>query len=271
MQRTLVSLSIVALMAFTTGCRIDDNCDFCNPYCDDSGCYNCDGSGCWLVENLPCESELQCAADEVCTEYGCARPCSFDYDCGTGEQCLPAGYCGPANDVETPCEQDEDCGSGMICEDNICIDGCLSDEDCSGDLICNCNFRCTEPGTGCGVRVCTTDAECGAGRICLESDSGSMQVCAYECDMADPVCPRGKVCDDSVCVDDPVGGTECEGMNSHCDDLQHCTEFSCQCVNGYCYSLCESSADCDFGEICDFGGDPTAQIGQCKANYRPEE
>ena len=148
MKRTLVTLSVVALMAFTIGgCRQDKDCNVCTPYCDDSGCYNCDGSGCWLVENLPCESELECAADEVCTEYGCARPCSFDLDCGT----------------------------------------------------------------------------------------------------------------------------ECAGLNAHCDEMTHCTDYGCQCVNGYCYNNCASPTDCAENEICDFSGDPAGQLGSCKANYRPEE
>lgn len=272
MKRTLFSLSIVALMAFSSGCRKDDDCNVCTPYCDDSGCYNCDGSGCWLVENLPCASGAECSAGEVCTDYGCARPCSFDYDCGTGERCLAAGYCGPADDIETPCEQDEDCGSGMICEGNVCIDGCQSDEDCAGDLVCAaCNHRCVEPGEECGIRECTTDAECGEDRVCFESDDGATKICVFECDMANPSCPHGQVCNDSICVEDPVGGTECEGMNSQCDVLAQCTEFGCQCVNGYCQSLCESIEDCSIGQICDFGLDPAAQIGQCKANYRPEE
>ncbi len=272
MKRTLVTFSVVALMAFSLGgCEREKDCNVCTPYCDDSGCYNCDGSGCWQVENPPCQDELQCAANEVCTEYGCARPCSFDLDCGTGEQCLASGYCGPAIDIETPCTQDEDCGSGMICEDDVCIDGCQSDEDCEGGLICGCNYRCVEPEDSCGVVVCQTDAECGEGRICLSNADETQKICAYECDMADPVCPRGQVCDASVCMADPAGGTECAGMNSQCDAMAHCTELGCQCVNGYCYNLCESGTDCAANEICDFSGDPAGLLGSCKANYRPEE
>jgi len=261
MKRTVVFLSIVALMAFTTGCRKDDDCNFCNPYCDDSGCYNCDGSGCWLVENQPCESELQCAADEVCTEYGCARPCSFDSECGLNERCLPAGYCGPAEDIAQPCDIDDDCAHGMICEDNICIEGCTSDDECGTDEVCTSCGRCQpsdNPVCGEYKEYCADSAECGDGRVCTD-----LARCAYECDLADPVCPRGQVCADSVCIDDPApANPECI-YTVECADVPICETLGCQCVNQYCQPLCDTVEDCGFGQICD--------LGLCKANYRPEE
>jgi len=262
MRRYLVIVCTAALLATAaTGCRTSEDCDDCQPYCDDSGCYNCDGNGCWWVPNEPCVGTEQCAANEVCTEYGCARACSFDSDCGLNERCTAGGYCGPAEDIATPCDIDEDCAHGMICEENICIEGCTSDDDCSGDDVCAACGRCQpadNPVCGEYKEYCQDAAECGDGRTCTE-----LARCAFECEMSNPVCPRGQVCVADVCTDDPdPQSVEC--LNSvDCASVAHCDALGCLCVNSYCQPLCDTIEDCGFGQICD--------LGLCKANYRPEE
>ena len=80
---------------------------------------------------------------------------------------------------------DDDCAHGLICEDNVCIQGCVSDEECGDGMVCAACGRCQpEENPVCGEykEYCTTAAECGDGRTCTE-----LARCAYECDMADPV------------------------------------------------------------------------------------
>jgi hypothetical protein len=263
MKRHLATFGLVALMAIPVGgCRSSEECNLCPGYCDDSGCYACtDDDTCWPVDNQPCNGGTQCGANEYCADWGCARVCSFDEDCAIGEQCLPAGYCGPEDDVGTPCETHADCGNGMFCHDGLCEEGCQSDDDCPGDEVCAACGECQPPDNPvCGEykELCETSADCGADRDC--NDLGR---CAYECDGADPTCPLGQVCESGLCVDDPAPSSpECLTA-ADCDAVSHCTANGCLCVNTYCQPLCEIDDDCLWGQFC--------HLGVCKADYRPEE
>lgn len=260
MKRLPISVLIsVALIATAAGCRDRDDCNL--GYCDDSGCYDCDG---FPIPNNPCQGQEQCESDEICTQFGCSQVCSHDSDCGLGEVCLPEGYCGPAEPAGSECENDDDCNHGMICEDNVCVEGCQSDDDCQSEgegWVCASCGRCQPPDSPtCGETktYCTDSDQCGDGRTCT-----TLKFCAYECNMSDPLCPRGQICQDSVCVDDPdPQSPECV-FSADCGSQTHCQDLGCLCVNSYCRPMCASVEDCGWGEICD--------LGLCVANYRPEE
>ncbi|MDY0003075.1 MAG: hypothetical protein RBU30_17380 [Polyangia bacterium] len=263
MNRLLVSLGLIVLVAsLASGCRRQKECDLCPGYCDDSGCYACnDDDFCWPVQNPPCGDGEICEANEYCAPWGCAIVCSFDTDCNVGEQCLPAGYCGPADDVDTPCVSHEDCGNGMFCHDGVCDEACQSDDDCPGDWVCAACGECQPPDNPvCGEypTLCSDNAECGEGRICT-----SLGRCAFSCETTDPVCPHGQVCLESVCTDDPAPtSTECI-TSVDCDSIAACQTLGCLCVNTYCQTLCDQDADCGWGQFC--------HLGICKADFRPEE
>jgi hypothetical protein len=268
MKRLFVVPSLmVALMVNATGCP-DNECCGRTGYCDDSGCYACDDTGyCWPVPNDPCSAAgTACAADEVCTEYGCAKVCSFDTDCAAGEQCLATGYCGPALVEGDPCTTDDNCVHGYICEGGVCISGCQSDEDCSTfgtGWVCTSCGRCAppeQPTCGEWKTFCSTAEECGAGRTCTD-----LARCAYTCDPLSPQCPLGQICDPAIttCVEDPSPTDPQCIYSADCAELPACTAAGCLCVNSYCHPLCTATAECGWGEVCD--------MGLCVPNYRPGE
>lgn len=263
MKRHLAAFGLVALMAVAvTGCRRTSECNLCPGYCDDSGCYACNSDDfCWPVDNPPCGTGQACGANEFCAEWGCAGVCSFDADCAVGERCLPEGYCGPEDDVTTPCTVNEDCGNGMICHNGLCEEGCQSDDECPGDWVCAPCGECQPPENPvCGdyQELCTTNAECGAGRVCNNEAR-----CAYSCDMAAPQCPVGQVCEASVCIDDPAPASPQCVTSVDCDARTECATHGCLCVNTYCQSLCDADTDCGWGQFC--------HLGICKADFRPGE
>jgi hypothetical protein len=265
MNRLSIVVGFALSAAFlAAGCHSHDDCCSRAGYCNDSGCYACDEDGCWPVENAPCRTDGQiCAGDETCTEYGCARLCTFETDCALGEKCLEAGYCGPASVDGDECTTDDDCAHGLICEGNVCIQGCQHDEECQDEgegWVCTACGRCAPPESPtCGEwkTFCDTDPECGEGRVCTE-----LSRCTYTCETTDPLCPLGQVCIDGECADDPAPAEpECV-FSTDCTANALCTENGCLCVNSYCHPLCTVEDDCGWGEICD--------LGLCVANYRPE-
>lgn len=262
MKRFVATLGLVGLLAFTiSGCRKESSCQLCPGYCDDSGCYACnDEDFCWPVENSPCDVLQPCGGNEHCADWGCTPVCSHDTDCNVGERCLPEGFCGPADDVDTPCTSHDDCGNGMFCHDGVCDESCQSDEDCPGDWVCASCGECQPPDNPvCGdyQQLCQTSDECGNGRVCTE-----LKRCAFQCDQSEPLCPHGQVCSSEVCIDDPAPTVaECT-ISADCDLQEHCTSHGCLCVNTYCQSLCGVDTDCGWGQFC--------HLGICKADFRPE-
>lgn len=239
-----------------SGCPGPHNDCRCS-YCDDSGCWACDCDYCWPVDNEPCTDGVTCDDGFICTDYGCARLCGHTAECGAGEVCLDAGYCGPEEQPDTLCATDDDCGNGHICELGpdgvlICVPGCQSNDDCDEGFVCTSCGRCApedNPVCGDSKVFCSTDAECGA-KVCTVDNK-----CGLVCDELEPLCPTGQICVEAECIDDPAPVTpECV-FSSHCGD-DHV------CINAYCHATCTMDDQCGYGEFCD--------LGVCKADYRPE-
>ncbi len=253
-RTTILTLLSVTLLLFAISC--DDDVDS-SGYCDDSGCWTCDGDYCWPVDNEPCGEGDTCSADQICVEFGCANLCQHESECGLGETCLPAGYCGPQEAPETRCESDEECGNGTICEYSealsyhICVPGCGSDEECADGEVCAACGRCVpeeNPVCGDSKVFCERDEECGS-KVCSVDFK-----CALECDTANPLCPTGQICSDNVCIDDP------DPQNPECVFDAQCENG--RCLNAYCHTICEQDEECGYGEFC--------HLGMCKADYRPD-
>ena len=114
------------------------------------------------------------------TLYG---PCEIDAQCpGVGAVCRPAqdgypmGYCTVPCDDRQPCE-DEFGAQNHLCVQlpgqtrSYCERSCVNGLDCRDD-----SYSCFDADSSTGVRgvclpVCRTDAQCGAGAVCLQ-DSG---------------------------------------------------------------------------------------------------
>ncbi len=244
------------LLFALTGCPDRHNDCKCS-YCDDSGCWACDCNYCWPVDNEPCANGITCGDGYMCTDYGCALLCSHEADCGEGEICLEAGYCGPEEAPDTRCATDDDCGNGFICEPDAagvlyCVPGCQSNDECAEGYVCTSCGRCApeaNPVCGDSKVFCASDEECGL-KVCTVDSK-----CGLTCDMLEPLCPTGQICADSECIDDPAPvSPECV-FSSHCDAGQ-------VCINAYCHATCTDHAECGYGEFCD--------LGVCKADYRPE-
>lgn len=93
----------------------------------------------------------------------------------------PGGLCADRNTTEAPCAGDDDCRSRETC-------------------VCG---RCT-------IQYCTTNSDCGGGRVCSFAEKRCDRVCARDDD-----CPLEDVC-----------------------------------FNGTCRGRCEVDADCQSGEVC---------------------
>ena len=199
------------------------------------------------------------------------------------------------------CKGSQDCASGFVCINGLCVDrgglqqtgdpacgnavdsggssssgGCIdsrciqADPDCvSGITICRPD---DEGVVGCECASnCSGDAECGAGRICVDgrcvqsecSESTEFTDCGqhfncidgrcfpdlFLCNDALP-CPYGFSCVDGVCWPDP----------EDCSDGNDC-EVSYDCEGGECLEPCEGESECSIGYSC--------KDGYCRPNVRP--
>ncbi|NVB37224.1 MYXO-CTERM sorting domain-containing protein [Pseudenhygromyxa sp. WMMC2535] len=127
----------------------------------------------------------------------------------------------------TPCESDADCvENDNPCTLAACVDGaCVQEVDPDG--------VCEDDGNAC------TDDLCQAGECVHPTNE-------------DP-CDDGNACTD---VDTCVDG-ECLGEDIACDDMNICSQDSCNsqlgCVYEFTEGCCVSDEDCLEGEICHFG------------------
>lgn len=113
-------------------CDSDSDCA-ANEVCQNGQC---------VPEAPGCENNNDCANDEICLNGVCipeTPECENDNDCDNDEICL-AGECAP----EPPeCDSDSDCGSPIL----VCQNGqCVFEPECELDTDCPPNFTCKPPG-----------------------------------------------------------------------------------------------------------------------------
>jgi hypothetical protein len=229
--------------------------------CDDNNLCtadSCDPStGDCVHSHLPgnCDDGSLCTSEDVCQSGVCTgspNDCDDDNDC-TGDECDPAtGEC--ANQpLEGLCDDGNLCTVGDECVEGLCQPGggypdCDDGNSCTG-ATCDPKVGCIndvllgwpcDDGNGCTANdTCLFPADClGEEVICQDDDPCT----ADTCDQATGECPfvveSGASCDDGdictkkdLCQDDG----SCAGVPKACDDLNPCTDDSCEpgsgCVN----------------------------------------
>lgn len=269
--------SICEVGACREGCRGDDDCtraeycepstrtcevipeDPCAPGCAQGERCNEEAGQCEPIEPV-CQSNVDCAAGEECSESGACVPksCADDQECGDGAIC-EAGSCteGCRNDAacgeqicenntctDAECAQDQECGDGQICNDRRCTNACRQDESCGDGQIC-VNEIC--------VTGCRNDETCGESQICEED------ACVTGC-RSDIACGDNQICEDDRCV------TGCRG-DGQCGDGQICADGQCIlgcrgdlaceagqiCEENFCVDGCRQDNGCPDGQICNEG------------------
>ena len=147
------------------GCLADQTCDL-----DDTGARSCVSGG-TIKAGVPCLSTRECSTGLVCAQGVCRAPCSSVGDACTGER---AGACGEYAKATA------DGGASSVVY-TACAVTCAYDKEDScgfakGDLLAAaCVYQAASNTVECQrVRnvqlqsgLCATDAECGAGRICV--------------------------------------------------------------------------------------------------------
>ncbi|MEA2697387.1 MAG: hypothetical protein QOI66_1658, partial [Myxococcales bacterium] len=236
----------------TTKCGQDGTCDgagacrkqgpdhVCAPAaCSTDGKFTaagtCDGKG-------TCDTGMTMACGNVaCVITGCAKPCSGDPDCPTGNFCAN-GTCKIKKIVGEACDNLNQCGSGNCSPDKVCCDTA-----CAGACT-----ACTEALTGQKNGTC---APVQAGKDpkdnCAADDPKS---CGH-----DGTCDGKGGCryyDSSVACSDPGCTGSTFSPASACDTKGACapvTPVECgqsMCTPSGCKKMCTSNSDCAAGSYC---------------------
>lgn len=258
----------------------------------DSSCQN--GGSCQRLGSVSlciCQADSDCKNGTVCNNslvqsFGQCAPkntkptqCEAGYACtysGSSNYCLPA----PSQEAGQECGGTLRCKAGHFCAQTegggyVCIRECNSNTDCqpeggscfqsSGYSFCNCNSSACSPGYVCKAissrnKVCTknscqSDADCGDGMICKNSQCEKP---ATGC-LSDINCDPGKYCVNGACV-------ECR-TDADCATGLQCTQNTCQKKTETCFS----DTDCVAGQICQRGTcvnrPGCASDPDCPANY----
>lgn len=151
-----------------------------------------------------------------------------------------------------------DCRPGYSCaqttQGGVCIPECRTDTDCgdpSAFLCRTCDGLCVDKQTPAAQvgDICTTDAQCGPGQICLQLTTNSqLKMCTQSCARGCGVCPSGSSCH-------PLG----QFQQLYC--LRNCDYGTCpageQCATlstgRGCMPACARTTDCPVAFECNFG------------------
>jgi hypothetical protein len=242
-------------------CTTDDECTS-NQKCID---YQC--SDCHCQTNADCPLEEFCYGECVCREREVV-PCDSDGDCAEDELCMNS-VCVPMR----PCEEDGDCPAGLICDGGICARPCESDGDCGVFNVCidgrclqQCfgDALCFEPGTICENNVCVpaecdTDLDCEGEFVrCRGGRCEPYTPCETDADCGDPnfICVEGACEELPTCSFDNNCGPEETCIDGHCHPAPACqSEDDCpadrDCIGGLCLPhACRGPDDCTGDQVC---------------------
>jgi hypothetical protein len=237
-------------------------CNDQNPCTDDS----CDPtSGCTYVPNdEACDDGNDCSTGDYCSGGECLHEGIVDCDDSdpcTNDSCAPLGGCAYAHN-SAPCDDLDLCTA-----EDTCVQG-----ECQGQvlILCDDGNLCTddtcESKQGC--QYIPNDVKCDDGNLCTLKDSCSGGKCvgtgALQCDDEDPCtndsCDPLQGCvhtfnsapcsDDNICTPvDTCEAGKCVGAGALvCDDLNLCTDDSCDPDDGCVHAANE--AQCDDGNLC---------------------
>ncbi len=169
----------------------------------------------------------RCTTSEDCTGAAAGLSCVGDVcvDCERGA-------------LECACFANGRCEANALCEGDVCVPCTPGVEGCP----CNADDTCND-GLTCDASVCVPDT-CSPGDLDCPCDGSS-------CNGINDYCDEMGVC--RVCSSDIAGcacdadGT-CQGMN-FCDEQDTCQ--SCPDTDRPASCVCQETADCDTGLVCD--------------------
>lgn len=185
-------------------------------------------------------------------------------DCSAGKAPCPGGsLCTNLSAGNDFCLQQcrvglADCRPGYSCaqtsQGGVCVPECLNDVDC-GDVnnyVCRtCDGLCIAKQNAAGQvgDVCTSDAQCGAGQLCLSfSSTNATKICSLGCARGCGTCPTGSACfalgplQELYCLRTCQTGT--------CPAGEQCGQLS---SGRGCVPSCRFNSDCPVGTECNFG------------------
>ena len=189
----------------------------CNDHndCTDDGCDPVEG--CTNVDNSnPCDDGSACTEGDACAGGSCVGAfidCRDGNVC-TDDSCDPSTGC--VNDPNTaPCNDNDACTT---------VDACV-DKECVGSVPPNCDDQ----------NPCTDDA-CVAPGGCVSTNN------AVPCSDDDP-CTENDTC---------AGGSCVPGPDKDCNDLNGCTDDTCNVTTGECEYV-DNADPCSDGDLCTEG------------------
>jgi Cys-rich repeat protein len=250
-----------------TSCPAGKVCDMMTGSCVIRSITSCD--------EVTCQPGMFCDPVDFQCKPGCTDRPGQPNSCQAGEVCnLATGQC-----VGNACggrDGSECVGTSRPrwnTQNCFCAE-CLSDSDCPGGKSCNANGTCQacapcDPATPgvCGVGAnanapyciagccvqCIGNADCPAGKICLDGVCGQPPSCAQ-----DPnACPQGYTCQNGQCQPPSSGGGACNIADpSSCPIGQTCTPTdqsgngTCEALGGGFCGLCNADCTCNGGLTC---------------------
>lgn len=234
------------------------DCDDGNPCTDD----HCDPvQGCLNDPNHdPCEDGDPCTLGDQCVDGACvtgylAMDCHDDNPC-TVDLCTPDGCANlPAGGA---CEDGDLCTDGDRCEDGECVPGpplvCDDGNDCTNDW---CEWWL-------GCRHSVSDSPCciGTVHVCNDFNPCTRDLCDPDTGTCSHEAVVGPCNDGNRCTGPDECGEEgtCAGPALNCDDLNPCTQDSCDPAKGCVYL--PLTGPCDDQNACTL--DDACVSGQCK-------
>jgi cysteine-rich repeat protein len=205
------------------GLTDDGLCDDKNP-CTDDGCDGKTGACKNTANVLPCTDGNACTDKDTCQNGQCA---------GVAADC----------DDKNPCTSDT-CDGQQGCQHALADNGACDD------------------GNACTIGDLCLGGQCLAGKA---KDCGDDNACTVDlCDSATGTCAHkaldGQPCTDGNACTDPdfCAGDVCQGKLKDCNDLNPCTDDSCDvtvgCVHSASTKPCNDSNACTGNDLCDGKG-----------------
>ena len=223
-------------------CSVGQECvDALRCACDDPSCRPVTGLCRWPGDC--CNKDSDCSSDDVCVEGVCLGAPSDEGRCYATSHCLSGQVCEGIDgcpcgiDGCTPepgycaipgacCRVDAECGANGRCISEGCMalpetGRCYEDGDCAGDAVCAGAYHCPCGDVDCdipttsgtcqsGDACCVTNADCGAGSICVDGEA-CVPIPEENACYTHQHCGHGRVCDGAelcACGDDcPDGST----------------------------------------------------------------
>jgi hypothetical protein len=225
------------------------------------------------------------------------RPCNSGADCSStgGAEDVCVLYPGEGSFCGGACDADTACPTGFACQEAITTDGVATSQCLALGGTCACSKKAIVLALWTSCQLENEWGLCEGKRVCLEdglSACDAVLPAAETCNGLDDDCDSAtdeETCDDlnscsldtclgpQGCAHEPIHGGECLDGNSctvgdhceqgvctgakvNCDDLNFCTDDSCNDTGGCLFE--PNSLPCDDGDPCTVADE--CEAGQCQ-------